>query len=87
MGKSYKKHPFTGFTTAKSEKDDKRLVNRNVRHKVNVMLKHIDLNKIDEDEVDLTLDKEDISDVWDFAKDGKMRVTPSDPFYKKAMRK
>lgn len=83
MSHSYKKHAFSGFTTAKSEKKDKRIVNRQVRHKVNQALKYPD--KFNENA--LYLDKEDISDVWNFAKDGKTRTDKKSMFYKKTIRK
>jgi hypothetical protein len=83
MSRSHKKHPFIGTTSAKSEKKDKRIVNRQVRHKVNQALKYPD--KFDENA--LYLKKEDISDIWDFAKDGKHRVDKNSEFYKKTMRK
>jgi hypothetical protein len=84
MTHSHKKHPIGGFTTAHSEKDDKRRVNRRLRRKINKVLKE-DVEKLEEENLKLT--NKDISDVWDFAKDGKQRIDPGSPYYKKAMRK
>lgn len=83
MTHSYKKHAFSGITTAKSEKKDKRIVNRKVRHKVNQALKFRD--NFSEDE--LYLDTKDVSEVYDFAKDGKQRIDKNSEHYKKAIRK
>jgi len=83
MSHSYKKHAIIGITTAKSEKKDKRIVNRQVRHKVNQALKNPD--KFNENA--LYLDKKDISNIWDFAKDGKQRIDKNSKFFKKTLRK
>ena len=87
MGKSFKKHPFTGVTTAKSEKKDKRITNKKVRHKVKQTLNYIKNEEEIEENIKLYLDKKDVSDVWSFAKDGKSRIDKSSRFYKKAIRK
>jgi hypothetical protein len=83
MTHSHRKHPFIGCGSG-SEKDDKRRVNRKLRHKINRVLKE-DVEELEEENLKLTI--KDISDVWDFAKDGKMRITPKSSFYRKAMRK
>lgn len=62
MSRSKKHTPIHGHTTSTSEKEDKQRANRAYRHKVNVALKQ-------EDEVLPEL--KEVSDVWDFAKDGK----------------
>lgn len=85
MTRSFKKQPFAGITTAKSEKKDKQIVNRNLRRKVKQILKDID--DIEEKENILYLDKKDISDIWQFSKDGKYRVDKNSKFYKKTIRK
>ena len=66
MSRSRKKHAFTGFTTAVSEKQDKRLANRKER-RVN---KHI--LRFTSDETRLR-PKRELSDVWCMDKDGKTR--------------
>lgn len=58
MARSYYHHPhFVANTTATSEKEDKRRANRCLRRKVN------------DGNFDLTI--RDVSDIWDFKKDGK----------------
>ena len=57
MARSYYHHNHAGNTTATSEKYDKRLANRRLRRKVN------------DGFYDLTM--RDVSDPWDFKKDGK----------------
>lgn len=64
MGKSYRKSKICGWTTAKSEKQDKRFHNRKMRKRV-----HDQLSKEDFD-TPFPVDDE-VSDVWNFAKDGK----------------
>lgn len=103
MANSFKHQSFSGNTTAKSEKKDKRIVNKNLRRKVNQALKD-DLKKVNKhigstldsfleeegieiDENRLHIDKKDISNVWDFSKDGKHFIDKKSSYYKKAMRK
>jgi hypothetical protein len=83
MGKSYKKNPITGFTTAKSEKKDKRILNRKLRHQIKRILDG-DLEEIEES---ILPTQDEIMDVWDMAKDGKQRINKNSEFYKKAIRK
>jgi len=70
MSRSYKKNPFCGNTTAKSEKQDKRLSNRKYR-------------RINKKILNNTQDKSDIlpiqstSDQWLMDKDGKHRFDPN----------
>ena len=67
MARSKKKNPIHGITTAQSEKEDKRFANRAYRRKVKQMIQP------DEIVDDLTLPQiREISNVWDFAKDGKL---------------
>lgn len=87
MTHSFKKQAFTGNTTARSEKKDKRIVNKKVRRKVNSILKDIDLESIEEKDILLHLDKKDVSNIWQFDKDGKHLVDKNSKFYKKAIRK
>lgn len=62
MSRSYKHTTISAITTAQSEKQDKRLANRRFRrisrHRV----------KIDAEPL---IDLNEISDIWDFQKDGK----------------
>ncbi|MBL3657509.1 hypothetical protein [Fulvivirga sediminis] len=63
MSKSRRKNKIRGITTAKSEKESKKMANRRLRKRVN--------QKINKGEEQLPQLRE-VSDVWDFAKDGKI---------------
>ena len=69
MSRSYKHTTISGITTATSEKRDKQLANRRFRrisrHRV----------KIDEEPL---IDLNEISDPWDFQKDGKRYFFPDE---------
>lgn len=86
MGKSYKKHPYSGFSTAKSEKQDKIISNRKLRQKEKQILKNIDVEDIENEDIILP-DIREISDVYDFSKDGKCYYDKNSEYYKKAIRK
>ena len=62
MSRSYKHTTISGITTATSEKRDKQLANRRFRrisrHRVRT-------------ETEPLIDLDEISDIWDFQKDGK----------------
>lgn len=81
MSNSYRKNPVTGTTTSTSEKEDKRLANRRLR-RVNKARVKLGLEA-------LTL--KEISDVWDFNKDGKSRFdwmkNERDPHWRKMYKK
>lgn len=62
MSRSKKHTPVSGHTTATSEKEDKQRANRVYRHKVNIELKQGE---------EVLSELKEVSDVWDFAKDGK----------------
>lgn len=64
MSKSKRKTPIAGITIEKTEKEDKRIANRRVRH----MNKKILNATLDDTQLK---DIKEISDVWDFHKDGK----------------
>lgn len=83
MSRSRKKIPITGTTTAKSEKKDKRIINRILRHKVKATFKTKDLQELEEF---LEPKKDEIMDVWNMSKDGKINWKNTD-FEKKASRK
>lgn len=68
MSNSKKKTPITGNTRSESEKDDKRRANRKMRRKMRCT--NIDLSDCDL----LTPIKEEYSDAWSFAKDGKRYI-------------
>jgi hypothetical protein len=63
MSRSRRKTPIFGITTARSEKQDKRLANRKLRHAVAGVL------HVRPESVLPTL--REVSDVWGFDKDGK----------------
>ena len=69
MSRSKKKNPFCGHTTAKSEKEDKRIANRKDR-RVNK-----EILKTDQDDSKLKSTNE-TSNVWSMDKDGKQRFDP-----------
>ena len=71
MSRSKKKTPVCGITSAKSEKEDKQRANRKDRRVNKVIL------QTTEDEENL-LDKRVTSNVYDFAKDGKIRTDSDD---------
>jgi hypothetical protein len=64
MSRSRKKTPVRGVTGARSEKTDKRQVNRALRNRVRNAL-------LDDPDRGLAPDPRKIRDVWDMAKDGK----------------
>jgi hypothetical protein len=80
MSKSRKKHPIGGVTTAKSEKQDKRIINRRLRHISKQILK-------DNEVAAIFPVKNDIMTKWDMSKDGKVRVDKSSKWYRKSLRK
>lgn len=63
MSRSYKKTPISGFTTAKSEKEDKRFANRLFRRASRNLIKanREPFYKLIE-----------VCNIWDFAKDGRV---------------
>ena len=63
MSRSYKKTPITSFTTAKSDKEDKKLANR--------LFRRASRNRIKSNREPFYRLRE-VCDVWDFAKDGRV---------------
>ena len=78
MSRSRKKTPVCGITTARSEKQDKRLANRRLRRGQKQAVERGD------ELLPLMREK---SNVWSFAKDGRQMIDTSKPWSKKAMRK
>lgn len=68
MSRSFQKTPITGYTTARSEKDDKRRANR--RHRTAV--KRILRTELEPETLPLL---REVSNVYTFAKDGKQYWT------------
>ena len=70
MSRSRKKNPISGITTSRSEKDEKRIINRALRRKTRTMLKEID----DPDgDFHLPSNPDEYMNVWTMSKDGKKR--------------
>lgn len=69
MSRSYKHATISAITTAQSEKRDKQLANRRFRR----ISKH--RVRIDEEPL---IDLNEISDPWDFQKDGKRYFFPDE---------
>jgi hypothetical protein len=68
MSRSRKKIPIVGYTTAESEKQDKRKANRKLRSKAKRLID----GSVEPDEIaQSNFDIESVSDVWVFDKDGK----------------
>jgi hypothetical protein len=65
MSRSYRKHLVAGHSGCRSEKKDKQIANRKLRHRVKLVMK-----KDVESEVLLPVLRE-VSDVWCMGKDGK----------------
>lgn len=66
MSRSYRKHSWVGTTTADSEKEDKRRVNR--------ILRRVVKKRLQEDEEALLPDIDEVMNVYNFGKDGKRWV-------------
>lgn len=69
MSRSFKHTTISGITTATSEKRDKQLANRRFRR----ISKH--RVRIDKEPL---IDLNEISDIWDFQKDGKRCFFPDE---------
>ena len=67
MSRSRKKHAITGVTTARSEKEDKRIINRILRRSARKLLK-----QEDREEAIFPIPDEVMSP-WDMSKDGRIR--------------
>lgn len=70
MSRSRRKTPVRGITTSDTEKQDKRSANRRLRRKVRVAL------AVEPEGVLPAL--REVSCVWAFDKDGKMRFDPAE---------
>lgn len=62
MSRSFRRTSICGFTTARSEKDDKRQINKALRRRCNQLLAAGE---------EMMPERNEISTTWDFAKDGK----------------
>jgi hypothetical protein len=81
MSRSKRKTPIFGYTTAETEKRDKRLANRAYRHR---------LKSQRPSENEVIPHRRELSNVWCFDKDGKRYVHRTDwpaTVFRKEMRK
>ncbi len=79
MSRSRRKTPIVGHTTAETEKTDKRLANRRYRRRVRQTLDGVD------PAADVLIPhRNEVSNVWQFDKDGKQYLDSPEP---KDMRK
>lgn len=76
MSRSRRKNPMTGWTNARTEKDDKRLAHRKFRQREREAIHRGE---------DPPEDLKEVSDIWDFDKDGKQIFDPEK--YPELMRK
>ena len=67
MSRSRRKTAITGITTARSEKYDKRLMNRAIRRITKTRISNTDSDEY------LHITKDEARDIWSMAKDGKTR--------------
>ena len=87
MSRSWKHNPVSGFTTAKSEKDDKVIINKKLRRTRRQLLKNPDLEVL---ETAIFPVKQEVMDIWSMAKDGKTYYTSKyqdKDWYEKVWRK
>lgn len=87
MSRSYRKNPYCGWVGAESEKEDKRIANRRLRHhqerqarRIRLAASEIRSARMREDgHLDEEISKplptlKEVSDIYGFAKDGKQRM-------------
>jgi len=86
MSRSFKRTPITGFTTAVSEKEDKKIWHSALRSAEREFLSKININTDDSDVLIEPVEL-DVSNVWDFAKDGKKLLDLKNPESLKYIRK
>ena len=84
MTRSRKHNPICGIAVCKSEKKDKQIINRILRHKVKAVLKNNDLESLEEI---IIPKKDEIMDKWSMGKDGKQRIEKDSLYYNKILRK
>lgn len=75
MSRSKKKTPICGIATAASEKFDKRCANRAYRRAIHTLCD--DISRVEDHDADTEFPTvREMSDVWGFAKDGKVYNPP-----------
>ena len=76
MANSFKKTPVLPYTSAKSDKQGKIQAHRKFRTKMrNILSKIRGKEDVEEIEVKLPVNVREVSNVWDFPKDGKRYFT------------
>ena len=83
MSHSFKKHAFAGVTTSKSEKKDKRLAHRRLRTLTNSLMKEISEGA----EIDVLPVIKEVSDIYNFDKDGKIFYHEGSEYVNEVIRK
>lgn len=79
MSNSFKKSPFHGITTCRSERQDKKIWHAKFRRKEKQIIKYA--IKINDIENHIGVNKKEVSNKWLFGKDGKVRYSIID-YYK-----
>lgn len=70
MSRSYRHVPIVGITTSESEREDKKIWHGRLRSAEKNFLSEVDINCSDDDNL-IEPHIYQVSNVWDFAKDGK----------------
>ena len=83
MSRSRRHHAICGISCAKSEKQDKRIYNRILRHTIKQALKYKDTEEL---EGFVFPKKDEVMNIWSMAKDGKQRINKDSFFYNKCLR-
>jgi hypothetical protein len=82
MSRSRRKTPISGITVAESEKKDKQIANRRLRHRVRSALAT---------GAEVLPERREVSNVWSFDKDGKhwwdRKKDRAEPWYARMWRK
>ena len=89
MSRSRKQTPISGITTAKSEKDDKRILHGKLRARLRGAVKKMLLEQSSEEYISPKYDE--VHNKWSMAKDGKTYWVPKKfgnwTYFEKLMRK
>lgn len=86
MSRSFRHTPVIGNACAASDKPGKQIANRALRMHVRISLRNCLRSDDGFDNLVVPLLRE-VSNVWDFPKDGKHRMNPNGSYYRKCMRK
>ena len=83
MTRSRRKTPKVGVTTARSEKDDKRVMNSRMRRRTKVFMTQL-IEHIENTPFPIP---DEVMNKWTMAKDGKVYVRKGSSYYNQALRK